>query len=260
MTKEEKEQRLGAGVLLGVVAAALGAYALIGNHDVPGIVATVLGVIAAALVGSRWEGRTGAAAATGVFLILLAVYLPELGAATLVKDWFGKADAGAVDRADAVAFARWVLVVVGVTLVFWPGRKFALESALVTTVALVTVAAVGASWELADRVSTEDSKETAESDIKRGFAIPADKVQQVAGDLAADTCVKVVLVRATDADTADQGNALTYEKQSYTGRLPATVKAGKPATAVMVELAESQAPDSFATDLTAATSAYLLGC
>jgi len=256
------------GILIGLLGAILGIVAFVNDDDALGGIGTVLGVVGVGLVGSSWKGRAGACAAVGMLLVLLAVYLPSLGAEATVKALFGESDAGAADQADAVALARWVLVVVGGVLIIWPGRKLVVEAGLIMVAVLAIFGTVGAFVQLADRLRTKDETEPAKANAARGFGIPSAKVQTVAGELAADSCVKVVLVRAIDNDTADEGNALTYEQHTYTARLPTKLKEGKPASTVLIELDEEdqspeekpQSPEDFATDLTASKTAYLLAC
>ena len=113
---------------------------------------------------------------------------------------------------------------------------------------------------LADRIGTPDDKVPAMADGTRSFALPADKVQSLTGELAGDACVQVVLVRGVDSDTADEANALTYDEKTYLARLPARLAPGKPASAVTVELKDAGSVGEFATRLTAASAAYVLGC
>lgn len=253
-----------AGAALGVLAGWIGVKSSSDGNETLGLVAIVLGAVAVPLAASGPWGRPGAWAVLGTYLILVAVYLPALGAEATVKEWFGQAEAGAADQADAVTFARWVLVLAGVLLVAWPGRRRALEAALGLMALLAIIAAVAASITLRDRLTTADARDPDEADPSRSFALPTDRIEPVTGDLAADACARVVLVRATDEDTADQGNALTYSSESYMVRLPAAVKRGRQTGLVTVELAKNAngniTAETLATDLTAAKSVYLLGC
>lgn len=261
-----KRNRFGIGLVVLLIAALtliLGAPKLFGvpepDEEVSVAIGLVLAVVAAGLLGSPWGGLSTALAAVGIALVLLAIYLPEIGAESAVEHWFGD-DAGVVDRLDALALARWVLVVAGVVLVLGPGRKVVIEAALAAVAVLALVAVIAAIFDLANRVTTPDEAEPAKADVTRSFVLPADKVQSVNGDLAADTCVNVVLVRGIDEDTADEGNALTYIQNTYPARLPGELPAGEPASAVTVELKESNSAGEFATNLTAASAAYVLGC
>jgi hypothetical protein len=248
------------GSVIGLLGAALGIVAFVQDRDLLGAIATVLGVVGVGLAGGSWKGWASACAAVGVLLILLAVYLPSLGAEATVNALFGESKAGPADQADAVALARWVLVVAGVGLMWW-GRELVVEAALLLVAVLVLFGAAGVIAQLGHRLWTKDETEPAKASATRSFGIPSSKVQTVAAELAADSCVKIVLVRATDTDTADEGNALTYDQHAYTARLPAKLKEGKPASTAIVELAEKdQSPEAFATDLTASKAAYLLAC
>lgn len=263
MEKKRVPHRVAVFVLGVVVVVLAGLTAICGEQAFDKQLAVAIGlalaVVAAGLLGGALDGWSTALAAMGIALVLLAIYLPEVGADGAVEDWFGH-DAGAGDRLDAVALARWVLVVVGVVLVLWPGRKVVLEAALTAVAVLALVAVVAAVIDLADRVTTPEVAEIAKADGTRSFVLPAGKVQSLTGDLAADACVDVVLVRSVDEDTADEGNALTYIHSTYRARLPAQLAAGKPASAVEVELKEASSAGEFATDLTAARAAYVLGC
>lgn len=248
----------------GVVVAVLAVCALIfGGQLIDEVLAVTVGlalaVVAAGLLGFAWGRWSSALAAVGIALVLLAIYLPEIGAGGAVEGWFG-ANADAAERLDVVAFARWVLVVAGVALVLLPGRRVVLEAALTTVAVLALVAVAAAVIDLTDRVTTPNEPEPAKADVTRSFALPTDKVQSLTGDLAADACVNVVLVRGVDNDTADEGNPLTYTHTTYRASLRAKLAPGKPESAVKVELKEASSADEFATNLTAVSAAYVLGC
>jgi hypothetical protein len=164
-----------AGALLGLLATVLGIWAWGNNDEALGLAAICIGAVAIALAASGPWGWTGACVGLGAFLILLAVYLPALGAEATVKAWFGEGDAGAADRADAVTFARWTLIVAGVLFIAWPGRSLLLETSLALVALLAIVAAIAATITLVDRVTTTDAKDPTQADARRGFVLPADQ-------------------------------------------------------------------------------------
>jgi hypothetical protein len=188
--------------------------------------------------------------------LLAAVYLPHLQAA----DAFGWLWGGAAedpDKADAVTWARWVLVALAGLIVLLALRRVWLELSLVVLAALLVVAAAAASDDLLSRLDrTADVKRT-DAAFDRGFALPAAKVQRVTRDLKRDHCVTIVVIKPIDRDGEDDEGPPTYESESYTARLISTLKAGEPSAPVEIELGQAASPEQFATDLVAASALFI---
>jgi hypothetical protein len=189
--------------------------------------------------------------------LLLAVYLPHLHFAGLIQALYGDS-AGDRDKADALTWTRWALVVIAVALVVLTRRVYIIEITVIAVAALVFVAGAAATGDILSglREAEKQEKVTTPPAFERGFVIPVEKLQPVARDLSQDRCVTIVTVESIPG--AGKEAPPTYRAEQYSGRLVSTLAAGKPTADVSVELGKAYKAEEFARDLVAAQSIFFV--
>ena len=190
-------------------------------------------------------------------LVLGAVYLQHLPFDDLVT-WLWGSEYAKAEAAEAVTWMRWALAILALVVVVTVIGAHWVELVVALVVSLVAIAAVGATGELLGQLDARDVEDPDKSAFDRGFLLPAEKVQPVARELAADRCVRLILVKAVDEDTADERNALRQESSEYGARLVSKLGDGTPSAAVAVELGGTDLAKAFATDLVSANAVFVI--
>lgn len=197
-----------------------------------------------------WWNLVGVAVAAA--LVFTAIHLPMLD----FEEWFA-ATADAAEKADALAWTRWALVGVAVTILAFDQFRHWVEFAGLLTVGLVSFAAGAGIADLVDSLESTAEATSTEPAYDRGFVIPAVKVEPLARELAQDRCVRIVLVDEFDPNPNEVGNPVRHESSTVEARLIKKLEAGAPSAAVTIDLGSKASASDFATALVAAERIFI---